>query len=114
MQVGRARWASWHGGRSSVWHGSWGWQLGQQRWGLVGWVDWQGQTGTQVVHLQLLAPADWDNSWVIGQSYQQFRLLPVSVRFFCIISNTYAGRARDPLVGQREIPRCVNKYGFGR
>ena len=32
-------------------------RIGQGRWGLVGWVDWAGQTGTQVMHPQLLAPA---------------------------------------------------------
>ena len=30
--------------------------------GLVGWVDWPGRTGTQLVHPQLLAPAILDNS----------------------------------------------------
>ena len=34
----------------------------QVRWGLVGWVDWDRQTGTQVVHPQLLALAILDNS----------------------------------------------------
>ena len=37
-------------------------RAGQGRWGLVGWVDWAGQTGTQVVHPQLLASAILDNS----------------------------------------------------
>ena len=38
-----------------------GW-VGQGRWGLVGWVDWAGRTGGQVVHPQLLTLAILDNS----------------------------------------------------
>ena len=37
-------------------------QVGQGRWGLVRWVDWAGQTGTQVVHPQLLPLAILENS----------------------------------------------------
>ena len=37
-------------------------RIGQGHWGSVGWVDWAGQTGTQVVHPQLLLLAVLDNS----------------------------------------------------
>ena len=67
MQVGPARWGAGRAagpvcGMAGPAAGSAAGRVGQGRWGLVGWVDWAGQTGTRVVLPQLLPLAILDNS----------------------------------------------------
>jgi hypothetical protein len=90
-------------------------RVGQGRWGLVGWVDWAGQTGTRVVHPHLLPLAILDN-FVGDQPGLPTRSLTASQNelFFVGISHIYAAWARYPPVGKKKNPRWVKKYGFGK